>query len=120
MKSIATHRITRVAGCIVAACLLLAPLAVLCGEPDAITSAGPLMPRAGDYTLMWWAEGFPAHTPGAPWRRVMQGQLYETDAMDPRVIASVAAVLAVVALVACVLPARRAASTDPAVALTPE
>jgi predicted permease len=51
-------------------------------------------------------------------RRVMQGQLYEVDAMDPRVIASVAAVLAVVALIACVLPARRAASTDPAVALT--
>jgi ABC-type antimicrobial peptide transport system permease subunit len=51
-------------------------------------------------------------------RRAMQGQLYEVDAMDPRVIGSVAAVLAVVALVACVLPARRAASTDPAVALT--
>jgi predicted permease len=51
-------------------------------------------------------------------RRAVQGQLYEVDAMDPRVIASVAAVLAVVALIACVLPARRAASTDPAVALT--
>jgi ABC-type lipoprotein release transport system permease subunit len=51
-------------------------------------------------------------------RRAVQGQLYEVDAMDPRVIVSVAAVMAVVALVACVLPARRAASTDPAVALT--
>jgi ABC-type antimicrobial peptide transport system permease subunit len=51
-------------------------------------------------------------------RRTMQGQLYEVDAMDPRVIGGVALVLTAVALVACVLPARRAASTDPAVALT--
>ena len=51
-------------------------------------------------------------------RRTMQGQLYEVDAMDPRVIGGVALVLMAVALVACVLPARRAASTDPAVALT--
>jgi putative ABC transport system permease protein len=51
-------------------------------------------------------------------RRTMQGQLYEVDAMDPRVIGAVALVLGAVALVACVLPARRAASTDPAIALT--
>jgi predicted permease len=51
-------------------------------------------------------------------RRTLQRQLYEVDAMDPGVIALVALVLAAVALVACVLPARRAASTDPAVALT--
>lgn len=50
-------------------------------------------------------------------RQTLQAQLYEVDAMDPRVLALVAAVLAVVALVACVLPARRAASTDPAQAL---
>jgi putative ABC transport system permease protein len=57
---------------------------------------------------------------GGAWlmRRTLQGQLYEVDAMDPRVIGLVALVLAAVALVACVLPARRAASTDPAVALT--
>ena len=51
-------------------------------------------------------------------RRVLQAQLYETDAMDPRVILLVTTLLAAVALVACVLPARRAASTDPAIALT--
>ncbi len=51
-------------------------------------------------------------------RRTMAQQLYQVDAMDPRVIAGVAAVLVAVALVACVLPARRAAATDPATALT--
>ena len=38
--------------------------------------------------------------------------------MDPLVIASVGLVLALVALVACLLPARKAARTDPVVALT--
>ena len=32
----------------------------------------PLMPRVADYTQMWWAEGFPSHTPSAPWLRVIQ------------------------------------------------
>lgn len=31
-----------------------------------------LMPRDGDYSLMWWADGFPGNHPGAPWRRVIQ------------------------------------------------
>jgi predicted permease len=51
-------------------------------------------------------------------RRTLQSQLYETGAMDPRVVAAVAGVLIVVAFVACVLPARRAAHTDPLIALT--
>jgi putative ABC transport system permease protein len=50
--------------------------------------------------------------------RVIQSQLYEVDAMDPRVVLSVAAVLLGVAMLACVVPARRAAKTDPVVALT--
>jgi predicted permease len=50
-------------------------------------------------------------------RQTLQSQLYEIGAMDPRVVSSVAAVLIVVALVACLLPARRAAKTDPVMAL---
>ena len=51
-------------------------------------------------------------------RRTLQSQLYETGAMDPRIVGSVAAMLAGVALIACLLPARRAAKTDPLDALS--
>lgn len=51
-------------------------------------------------------------------RRTLQSQLYEIGAMDPRVVGGVALLLLVVALLACLLPARRAARTDPAIALT--
>ncbi|MEP6782260.1 MAG: ABC transporter permease [Acidobacteriota bacterium] len=51
-------------------------------------------------------------------RQTLQAQLYETGAMDPRIVAAVAGMLIVVALIACVLPARRAASTDPMIALS--
>lgn len=58
--------------------LRLAPLVLACacaadGEPERLRA---LMPRAEDYALMWWAEGFPAHTPEAPWRRVIQTGTY--------------------------------------------
>lgn len=51
-------------------------------------------------------------------RRTLQAQLYETGAMDPRVVSGVAIMLIAVAFIACVLPARRAAKTDPLIALT--
>lgn len=51
-------------------------------------------------------------------RTTLQAQLYEIGAMDRRVVLSVAGVLLAVALAACVAAARRAAKTDPAIALT--
>jgi putative ABC transport system permease protein len=51
-------------------------------------------------------------------RQTLQSQLYETGAMDPRVVGAVAVMLIVVAMIACVVPARRAAKTDPLIALT--
>jgi len=51
-------------------------------------------------------------------RQTLQSQLYEVGAMDPRVVASVAAALGIVAMTACLLPARRAAKTDPMIALS--
>ena len=36
------------------------------------TGPSPLMPQARDRTQMWWADGFPSHTPTAPWVRVIQ------------------------------------------------
>jgi putative ABC transport system permease protein len=51
-------------------------------------------------------------------RQTLQSQLYEVGAMDPTIVMSVAAVLIAVAFVACVLPARRAANTDPLIALS--
>jgi predicted permease len=51
-------------------------------------------------------------------RQTLQSQLYETGAMDPRVVAAVAGMLIAVAMIACVLPARRAAKTDPLIALS--
>jgi predicted permease len=50
-------------------------------------------------------------------RRAMESQLYGVSAMDPVVLAIVAAVLGVVAVLACAIPARRASRIDPLVAL---
>jgi hypothetical protein len=30
------------------------------------------LPRVADYTHLWWADGFPGHTPLAPWQRCLQ------------------------------------------------
>ena len=50
-------------------------------------------------------------------RTAMASQLYGVGAMDPVVLASVAAVLGLVACAACAVPARRAAGIDPVIAL---
>jgi putative ABC transport system permease protein len=49
--------------------------------------------------------------------RVLEGAVYGVDATNPLTFAAVAALLLCAALVACLLPARRAASVDPMVAL---
>jgi hypothetical protein len=44
-----------------------------------------LMPRVEDYTLMNWAEGFPGHTPAAPWQRCIRTGYYAI-VMDTRTL----------------------------------
>jgi putative ABC transport system permease protein len=50
--------------------------------------------------------------------RVLQSQLYDVRATDPRLLMMASAVLVLVAALACVLPARRASQVSPVVALT--
>lgn len=52
--------------------------------------------------------------------RLLADKLYRVGSYDPLTLVSVAALLALVGIVACWLPARRAAGTDPAVALRNE
>jgi len=55
--------------------LLIAPLGERAAGAD-VPAPQPLMPHVEDYTHMWWAEGFPSHTPGAPWLRCLQTGYY--------------------------------------------
>ena len=50
-------------------------------------------------------------------RRVIASQLYGIGAFDPVVLLAVTGILAVISLIACLGPARRAATVDPAIAL---
>jgi hypothetical protein len=46
------------------------------GSPAPLSS---LMPQTGDYTSMWWAEGFPGVIPNAPWKRCVQTGSYAME-----------------------------------------
>jgi hypothetical protein len=54
---------------------------VLAAEPSSV----PLPPAAGDHTVMWWRDGFPARVPDTPWQRCIQtgryGFVLDTAAM---------------------------------------
>jgi putative ABC transport system permease protein len=52
--------------------------------------------------------------------RAMQGMLYDIGAFDPLAFGAVATMLLICAVVACLVPAHRAASVDPMVALRDE
>ena len=52
--------------------------------------------------------------------RVMQGLLYEVPAHDPRTFLGVSGLLLIIVLLACAVPARRASSVPPSVALRAE
>ena len=52
--------------------------------------------------------------------RLVAALLYSTSPRDPMVIVAVAAMLAIVAITASIIPARRATSTNPAIALRAE
>jgi len=68
--------------------------------------------------LVLLAAGFVVGIAGAfAIRRTLEAQLFGIGAMDPMVLASVGAVLGSVALMACLVPARRAAATNPLTAL---
>lgn len=70
-------------------------------EGTAVVLAGALVGVGGAFLL----------------RRTLESQLYGVGVADPRVLGGVAALLFAVALIAGWLPARRAARTDPAIAL---
>jgi ABC-type antimicrobial peptide transport system permease subunit len=72
------------------------------GEGAVIVGAGAALGLAGAFFL----------------RRTLESLLYGVGALDGTVVGLVAVVLAAVACVACLIPARRAARTDPTIALT--
>ena len=53
-------------------------------------------------------------------RNAVASQLYDVDAMDPFVVATVVVVLGMIALAACLVPARRATRVDPVSSLAAE
>lgn len=67
------------------------------------------------------AAGIVAGIIGSVWlSQLVASQLFQTAPNDPEVISVTSLLLAAVALLACWLPARRAARTDPLIALRSE
>jgi putative ABC transport system permease protein len=56
-------------------------------------------------------------TIGATLARLLRAQFSAVDATDPATLAGVTLLLIIVALIACYLPARRASTVDPLIAL---
>ena len=52
--------------------------------------------------------------------RVLSSYLYQTAPRDPLIFAAVAAVFILAGIVACLIPARRATTVDPLIALRAE
>jgi hypothetical protein len=61
------------------ASLLAAALSSGIPATAAPASIADLMPRTGDYTSMWWAEGFPGVIPNASWKRCVQTGFYAME-----------------------------------------
>ncbi len=79
-------------------------LSMVFGNATALIGAGLVIGAIGAWFLSSSAKGF----------------LFRMDATDPRAFAAALGVLAASALVATFIPARRAASVDPAIALRAE
>lgn len=56
--------------------LLLLPWLALSHLSAADPLPAGIMPQMGDYTHMWWADGFPGRLPSAPWQRCIQTGRY--------------------------------------------
>jgi putative ABC transport system permease protein len=75
---------------------------------------GLMLTMGGRLVLVGLAIGIAASLAST---RLLRSQLFGVQPADPLAYAAVAVVLGFVALVACYIPARRAASVDPMVAL---
>jgi predicted permease len=84
---------------------------------DAAQVSRLVLRRGAQLTLVGLALGLGG---AAMLTSVLQSLLYGVEATDPATFASMAALLAAAALTACLSPARRAAQSDPAIALRSE
>jgi hypothetical protein len=59
--------------------MLLAVAGLIMPAPGTPAALSDLMPQTGDFTSMWWAEGFPGIIPTAPWKRCVQTGSYAME-----------------------------------------